>query len=316
MAVSALFRRIQLKNHSTVKEKKMKKVLQPLLVGSMFVVSFLGANAAFGQKTNTDPASRPQMASTTRHGGDSVHRKGIVNLSEIAFEGQTTRHGGDSVHRKGIVNLSEIAFEGQTTRHGGDSVHRKGIVNLSEIAFEGQTTRHGGDSVHRKGIVNLSEIAFEGETTRHGGDSVHRKGIVNLSEIAFEGQTTRHGGDSVHRKGIVNENASDLIDQTVRKSDRSLLQNAFVQEVEMTVAPNPFVAHTAITIVVASNAAVNLEVYNLQGMRVATLFEGNLSANLRQTVVLDGESMANGIYFARLTTNTGIVKQQKLVLQR
>ena len=241
MAVSALFRRIQLKNHSTVKEKKMKKVLQPLLVGSMFVVSFLGANAAFGQKTNTDPASRPQMASTTRHGGDSVHRKGIVNLSEIAFEGQTTRHGGDSVHRKGIVNLSEIAFEGQTTRHGGDSVHRKGIVN---------------------------------------------------------------------------ENASDLIDQTVRKSDRSLLQNAIVQEVEMTAAPNPFVAQTAITIAVASNAAVNLEVYNLQGMRVATLFEGNLSANLRQTVILDGESMANGIYFARLTTNTGIVKQQKLVLQR
>ena len=64
MAVSALFRRIQLKNHSTVKEKKMKKVLQPLLVGSMFVVSFLGANAAFGQKTNTDPASRPQPQGT------------------------------------------------------------------------------------------------------------------------------------------------------------------------------------------------------------------------------------------------------------
>jgi preprotein translocase subunit Sec61beta len=300
-------------------EKKMKKVLQPLWVGTLFAVSFAVSNCAFGQKTLVSPVfeegSRPQIAQNERKGGDSLHRSSILSLSEIAFEGQTERKGGDSVYRAGIVSLSEIAFEGQTERKGGDSVYRAGIVSLSEIAFEGQTERKGGDSVYRAGIVSLSEIAFEGQTERKGGDSLHRAGIVSLSEIAFEGQTERKGGDSVYRAGIVNLSEIAFEGQTERKGGDSVYKQIGLPSFELAASPNPFAYSTKLSFVAPSNGHVKLEILNLQGVHIATLLDGEIATSSEFAYDFQADTLANGIYLARLTADNGTVKQIKLLVQ-
>jgi hypothetical protein len=84
----------------------------------------------------------------------------------------------------------------------------------------------------------------------------------------------------------------------------------------MTAYPNPFNDATTVEFVVAETQNVTVEVYSLTGVRVATLFNGQAEASAAYKLNFRPEATASGIYFARMTTSTGIVKTEKLVLQK
>jgi hypothetical protein len=88
----------------------------------------------------------------------------------------------------------------------------------------------------------------------------------------------------------------------------------------LTANPNPFTPATEISFALNDDAAaekVRMEVYDLAGRRVASLFDGTLPAGPHRMVWNgrneSGESAESGIYFARLTTAEG-VRSEKLVL--
>lgn len=64
--------------------------------------------------------------------------------------------------------------------------------------------------------------------------------------------------------------------------------------------PNPFTTQTTLTYRLAARAEVRLEVYDILGRRVATLFEGVASPGAH-TAVWDASTAASGAYVARLT---------------
>ncbi|RMF65269.1 MAG: T9SS C-terminal target domain-containing protein [Calditrichaeota bacterium] len=64
--------------------------------------------------------------------------------------------------------------------------------------------------------------------------------------------------------------------------------------------PNPFNPTTNITFTVPQQTAVNLEVYNVLGQRVASLLHGEIFAAGEHTLRFDGAGLANGIYYYRL----------------
>jgi hypothetical protein len=64
--------------------------------------------------------------------------------------------------------------------------------------------------------------------------------------------------------------------------------------------PNPFNPETNIKFSVEQTGRATLEIFNLLGQKVATLFDDVIEAGYYQTVRLNGSSLASGTYFYRL----------------
>jgi Secretion system C-terminal sorting domain/Periplasmic copper-binding protein (NosD) len=79
--------------------------------------------------------------------------------------------------------------------------------------------------------------------------------------------------------------------------------------------PNPFSNEASIEFAVAESQNVKVNVYNALGQQVATLFEGNVSANELQKVQITAENLPSGIYFVRLNTQN-VVSSQRIVIVR
>ena len=83
--------------------------------------------------------------------------------------------------------------------------------------------------------------------------------------------------------------------------------------------PNPFNPHVTIAFQMAEAGPARLAIYDLSGRRVADLVEGGLAAGEHEATWDGrdeaGESVASGIYLARLITRRG-VDRQRLVLVR
>ncbi len=78
--------------------------------------------------------------------------------------------------------------------------------------------------------------------------------------------------------------------------------------------PNPFNPSTVISFNLSVASDVKLEVFNLLGQNVATLFEGHVGAGTHNTT-WDATSMSSGVYFYRLTANDLVDTKKMLLLK-
>jgi len=76
--------------------------------------------------------------------------------------------------------------------------------------------------------------------------------------------------------------------------------------------PNPFNPTTNISFNIPFASDVTLEVFNMQGQRVATLVNGMTSAG-SHTVTFNAENLSSGIYMYRLTAGS-FVQTNKMML--
>jgi len=78
--------------------------------------------------------------------------------------------------------------------------------------------------------------------------------------------------------------------------------------------PNPFNPSTQIMFSTKITGNASLEVYNLLGQRVATLFNDIATANTLYSIQFDAENLASGVYLYSLRTQNGIeVKKMCLI---
>ena len=78
--------------------------------------------------------------------------------------------------------------------------------------------------------------------------------------------------------------------------------------------PNPFNPLTTITYSIGKPGHVTIEVYNILGQKVETLFEGHREAG-KYSVRWDASGLANGIYIAALKAG-GITRTEKMMLMK
>jgi hypothetical protein len=76
--------------------------------------------------------------------------------------------------------------------------------------------------------------------------------------------------------------------------------------------PNPFNANTTLQYSLLQSSAIRVEIYNIVGQRVATLFEGAQQAG-GHSISWDASGFPSGVYFARLEAGD-YSKSQKMVL--
>jgi CubicO group peptidase (beta-lactamase class C family) len=91
--------------------------------------------------------------------------------------------------------------------------------------------------------------------------------------------------------------------------------NGVYEDAQFTVNPNPFDREVLIRFRTPENGQVKLELFDLYGKLLKTLYNGNLQKGMYQQVRLHAEGMANGMYICRLQTPGGVI-QRKLMLNR
>ncbi len=93
--------------------------------------------------------------------------------------------------------------------------------------------------------------------------------------------------------------------------------NDFVSDTktDLKIYPNPFRNNTFIEFVLAENHYITLEVFNISGLRVATLFEGRVNALEAQKINFFAESLPGGIYICKLTIENKVITR-RIILNR
>ncbi len=79
--------------------------------------------------------------------------------------------------------------------------------------------------------------------------------------------------------------------------------------------PNPFNPQTHITVELSEAGEVNLNVYTVEGQKVAELLNGYKAAG-RYEVIFDGSGLASGVYFYTLSVGNKRSRSKKMILLR
>ena len=96
-----------------------------------------------------------------------------------------------------------------------------------------------------------------------------------------------------HGEGIV---IDESIEFTFDLGDETPYQTSIVGNY-----PNPFNPTTTIEFDLAKSGVVDVTIYDLQGRKVANLFNGNLEAAQGYTFNWDASNVASGQYFGRIS---------------
>ncbi len=78
--------------------------------------------------------------------------------------------------------------------------------------------------------------------------------------------------------------------------------------------PNPFNPQTTIAFTLQRTQDITVEVFNITGQKIATLFKGRKSAGEHQ-VVFDGQNIASGVYLYRLSNGAQSLTQKMVLLK-
>ncbi len=79
--------------------------------------------------------------------------------------------------------------------------------------------------------------------------------------------------------------------------------------------PNPVTTGASFGVGLPTTGAVSLEVYDVAGRLMETVFDGSLESGTHSIDWVPGSGLSNGVYFVRLTTGEGTLTTQAMVLR-
>jgi hypothetical protein len=79
--------------------------------------------------------------------------------------------------------------------------------------------------------------------------------------------------------------------------------------------PNPFSEKTSLVFILPEDNRVKLEVYDLAGKLVKTLYNGKVNNNKEYKVEFDGATLPTGIYIYKMTTNEDVITGKMMMIR-
>lgn len=90
----------------------------------------------------------------------------------------------------------------------------------------------------------------------------------------------------------------------------SKLKNLSAAQHDLKAFPNPFINKISFSFRLTESGPVNLQLYDMNGKLVATIFNGVIQKGMMQKVNFDGGKLPAGIYIGRLQTASGTTEQR------
>ena len=84
---------------------------------------------------------------------------------------------------------------------------------------------------------------------------------------------------------------------------------------DIAVYPNPIKGNSTLEITLGYDSKVTVELYNINGQLVGSVFNGNLNANEKSAVNIDATNLRAGVYFLRVTSDRETFKKSVLVTE-
>lgn len=256
----------------------------PFTDGPSFTVTTSYSSKSFSLPTDLEQegnvAIRLQCTSNTSTNGGTIN----ANAGRLLIDNIEVTSSLDDPLPVELSSFSAIAGDGHVTLHWATESE---INNLQFDIL--RAPEQQGDYVligSREGQFNTNqrtEYTFTDDNVANGTTYWYK-----LEDVDINGVRTEHGPIS----------ATPGLPEDVVADQFKLLQNY----------PNPFNPVTTLQVYVPGNAgatsSVNVEIYNLLGQKVKTLFEGNLPAGLHPLTWRGdsdrGAAVPGGIYFAVL----------------
>ena len=83
----------------------------------------------------------------------------------------------------------------------------------------------------------------------------------------------------------------------------------------VSVYPNPFTETTTIKFSMPEDDHVSIDVYDISGKLIETIFNSDVSAEQKYTVEFSGSTLPSGMYFYRMTTNSDVYSGKMMLLK-
>jgi len=81
----------------------------------------------------------------------------------------------------------------------------------------------------------------------------------------------------------------------------------------VTAHPNPFTNHLNFEFSVAKDSEISLELFNITGVRIATIYNGMAERGIRYEKIFYPGMIPNGVYVYRLTTNETVITERVIL---
>ena len=85
-------------------------------------------------------------------------------------------------------------------------------------------------------------------------------------------------------------------------SSHKIIYENETQETPINIYPNPFSNTTTLQFVLPENDNVKIDIIDISGKQIQTLFNGDVNKDQQYTVSFNGEKLATGIYMYKMTT--------------
>lgn len=127
-------------------------------------------------------------------------------------------------------------------------------------------------------------------------------GVYTITAVPFSGNngTGTAGIDHSVTITIINSSAAKMSIAQMPSFEK------MASVTQINAYPNPFSDKLNIEFTLAEDSRVNLEIYNLAGQRIASLFEGNVKGGALQKFEFSPENSSDGMFIYRLQTEGGI----------
>jgi len=179
----------------------------------------------------------------------------------------------DNVRVDDVIPVELVAFIAQVD-NDTVTLNWETASETNNAGFEVQTFR--GEMWEVLGFVEGHGTTTEAQQYSFSADMLPGTYSFRLKQIDFDGQFEYFGG----------------VEATVGTPSTHLLSSVY---------PNPFNPQASFDLAVAQTQHVSIELYNVLGQRVATLFNATMEADANQTFTIDGADLATGQYVVRVT---------------
>lgn len=94
------------------------------------------------------------------------------------------------------------------------------------------------------------------------------------------------------------------------------LSQPLFSDISVMTYPNPFSDRVTIAFNLHKESKISLKVFDLSGIEVANLYEGQIEAYVQYEFELDASHLGDGVYLYRMTSDAGDSYVQRIILQR